>query len=628
VSWLRPTVFAALVVATVGAFFVTQHLKVSTPLINGYPRPAPAAFNPVSGRICRSRGPGHKLIDYRRVNFSFYLQHRSDNVQLYVVSQTTGDIVATVAANRHMRLGVRNPDGDFSWNGREGDDDGQLAPDGTYYFRIVLQQEGRTFNWSQTPFQIITTSPHPRVTSVQVTGSAPATVAHGAPPAIIAPPARSVTIHYTPGNFRSASIDIYRTDLPGVPRIVKSFGVNGEKGVAVWNGLIDGRPAPAGTYLVGMTVTDQACNPGQFPIVNPPPPGFTPNAGVTVRYLAALPPLSPVGAGSRASVAIQSSAGGYRWTLWRTGRRKPLSRGSARSTSSTSTLNFRVPLVGAGLLELALRAGANRAIVPVIASAVGGHAAAPVLVVLPALSWQGANPVDDDGDGLPDTLAAGERIELRRPIVGGLPSGLAGQAALLAYLDAHHLRYQLTSDLALATGRGPQLRGHSGVILDGAFRWIPTGLGPDLLAYVGNGGRLLSIGQASLLRTAPLAPSSARPVTAGPPRPSTTSDPFGARPGQHIATAGALVTVIADPLQIFSLTGGALTGVHGYQVIAPPASASASTAGVDATTPAVTGFRIGRGTVVEVGLDDFQQSLAHNASFQELLARLWQILSG
>ena len=34
--------FAALVVATVAAFFVTQHLKVTTPLIAGAPSPLPA----------------------------------------------------------------------------------------------------------------------------------------------------------------------------------------------------------------------------------------------------------------------------------------------------------------------------------------------------------------------------------------------------------------------------------------------------------------------------------------------------------------------------------------------------------------------------------------------------------
>ena len=47
-----------------------------------------------------------------------------------------------------------------------------------------------------------------------------------------------------------------------------------------------------------------------------------------------------------------------------------------------------------------------------------------MLVVLPALTWQGHNPVDDNGDGLPDTLDAGVPIELDRPLADGLPAGL------------------------------------------------------------------------------------------------------------------------------------------------------------------------------------------------------------
>jgi hypothetical protein len=413
-----------------------------------------------------------------------------------------------------------------------------------------------------------------------------------------------------------------------VPRIVKTFGVNGPRGVAVWDGLINGLPAPAGTYLVGITVTDQACNLGQWPIVNPPPPGSTPHAGVTVRYVSAVAPLAPVGAGSIAAVSVHAPPGRYGWTLWRVGRRRPMSSGSGLGRSSGArTLPIRIPALGAGLYELVLHAGAHRAVVPIIASAQGRRAGARVLVVLPALSWQGLNPVDGTGDGLPATLAAGDRIELLRPLLSATVPGIANEAALLAYLDAHHLPYQLTSDLALASGRGPRLRGHSGVILDGALTWMPRRLGPALLAFTGNGGRLVSLGQSSMLRSAAITPSSAGPI-AGPPGAPAKSDPFGARPGPHVSASGALVTVIADPLAIFGLTGGALTGVQGYQVIAPPAGTNASLAGIDATMPGVSGFRIGRGMVVEVGLDGYQRSLARNTSSQELLARLWQTLSG
>jgi hypothetical protein len=272
---------------------------------------------------------------------------------------------------------------------------------------------------------------------------------------------------------------------------------------------------------------------------------------------------------------------------------------------------------------LALHARGERAVVPFLASAEGRRAAARVLVVVPALEWQASNPVDDDGDGLPDTLPAADRIDLERPLADGSPPGLADEAALLQYLDSHHLAYQLTSDIALARGVGPRLSGHSGVILDGNFTWIPARLASGLSAYVGRGGHLVSIGQGSLLRTVPLTDT-----TAGPPGPAALNDPFGARPGRHVATAGVLITVISDPLRIFTLTGPVLSGFPGYQALEPPPGRPASLAGVDATMPGVIGFTQGRGSVVEVGLDGFQRRLAHNSSAQELVTRLWQILSG
>ena len=52
-SRLPLTAFGALIVATVAAFFVTQHLKVSTPLIAGFPHPSPSAISP-AGNGCAS----------------------------------------------------------------------------------------------------------------------------------------------------------------------------------------------------------------------------------------------------------------------------------------------------------------------------------------------------------------------------------------------------------------------------------------------------------------------------------------------------------------------------------------------------------------------------------------------
>ena len=43
-----------------------------------------------------------------------------------------------------------------------------------------------------------------------------------------------------------AVIDVYRTDLPGRPRLAKSFITPAKGSQVTWDGLILGRPAPAG----------------------------------------------------------------------------------------------------------------------------------------------------------------------------------------------------------------------------------------------------------------------------------------------------------------------------------------------------------------------------------------------
>src|SRR5262249_54295189 len=128
-----------------------------------------------------------------------------------------------------------------------------------------------------------------------------------------------------------------------------------------------------------------------------------------------------------------------------------------------------------------------------------------VLVVMPALTWQGLNPVDDDGDGLPDTLQNGDSIALDRPLANGFPAGAVDEAGLLAYLDRTHRAYDLTTDVGLVSNFGPTLQGHTGVILAGSLRWIPGSLQSTLRAYVANGGHVVSLGTDSMLRSVTVA---------------------------------------------------------------------------------------------------------------------------
>lgn len=141
---LAVTAFVALALATVAAFFIIQHLKVTTPLIAGNPAPFPPTINPVGGATCVVEDPTgqNRPVSFRRMTVSFFLLHRSDVVDVYVVDQA-GKIVATLARNVFMRAGV-NLTHTFTWNGREAD--GRLAPPGKYYVRVVLRQQRRTID--------------------------------------------------------------------------------------------------------------------------------------------------------------------------------------------------------------------------------------------------------------------------------------------------------------------------------------------------------------------------------------------------------------------------------------------------------------------------------------------------
>jgi hypothetical protein len=603
-SRLPATVFAGLVAATVAAFFVSQHLKVADPLINGSPRPDPPAINPVAGRVCKDLAG--RRVSFKRTRIGFYLQSRADTVLVDVVD-TSGQYVATAGGSgRYVRPG-RNRYVFFTWDGRESD--GSIAPDGTYFFRVALQQEGRTFELTAQPVRVITAAPHPRVTQVS--------------PSLVDEPGHPVSIRYTPGSYHNADIVIYRTGVTGRPVAVKTFGVNGRRGRAIWNGTIAGAPAPAGTYLVGMNVTDQACNPGRFPVVLPPAAGSTPHAGITVRYLAVQPPMVATPAGSPATVYVDSRRRPYTWALRRPGENRVLERGSVGPALADSgrgvLLHVRMPPLGAGIYRLYVRSGAHRTVVPLVAAAAGRRAAVRVLVVVPALTWQGENPVDDDGSGLPETLAAGDRIDLQRPLVSGLPNDFVDVTSLLAYLDRQQRPFQLTTDVALAEGVGPRLAGHTGVILDGPMRWTPPSLFAQLQSFARAGGTVLSLGPGALGATARLTAS-----TAGPPH-AVDSDPFGAHPGAVSPVGGNLIAVIDDQLHLFG-SDLAFPGFRAYGLIIPPNGVPTSLAGPANSTPTIVGLRFGRGIVVEVGLPGFAATLRGNVDSQDLVDRVWQLL--
>ncbi len=597
--------FTVLVLATIAAFFITQHLKSSTPLIKGMTLPAPFSDD---GDGCRNR-----------TSINFYLLHRSDSVTVFVVN-SEGDIVQTVASGVEMHTPTRTNEKvrrTFYWYGKE--DDGLSAPNGTYHFRIALSRQGRIVDLTQYPIVVDSTPPHLVVTSVS-------------PSQLPAPGGVPATVHFTGSKGRGGYLIIYRTDVGGPPQLAYVRGIPFSRPdpahgyTKTWNGLIHGLPAPAGTYVMTLKVLDRACVTGTFPAYLPPRVGTTPHAGVTISYLAAEPPLDPVAAGSDAVVGVDADQHPYRWALRRVGAKRSRSRVESGSGTLTS-LRVRLPGRSAGLYELAIRSPGHRTEVPIVArSAVTrGYR---ILVVLPALSWQGQNQVDDNGDGFPDTLTAGGEIELDRVLAGGLPPGVGGEAALLAYLDRERMPYDLTTDVALADGSGPTLAGHSGVVFDGPETWLPAALAPALRHYVEEGGRVLSLGAGSLQRTAMVKDTSAGLQALDPSGPAET-DVLGAKPGALVHGNTEPIVVIRDQLGIFRDTSDTFSGFGSFEPIPTVAAPAAivSAAGTTSQTPSIIGYRLGSGIVVDIGLPSFTVSLAHDVDTQELLRQLWTILS-
>jgi hypothetical protein len=146
-------VFAALIVATIGAFFISQHLKVTTPFISGVSGPTPPAINPINGpTACRDPANGRKVSE-RSTTVSFYVVHRADNVNVYVVDQS-GATVRTIARGVPMHKSkaptphaFRAVTKYFNWNGKN--NAGRLVAPGSYFFEVFLVHQQRTIELQQ-----------------------------------------------------------------------------------------------------------------------------------------------------------------------------------------------------------------------------------------------------------------------------------------------------------------------------------------------------------------------------------------------------------------------------------------------------------------------------------------------
>jgi hypothetical protein len=496
--------------------------------------------------------------------------------------------------------------------------------DGVYRARLVLRRQGRSVTIQQN-IRLDTTPPEPRVLSV---GPEQRPVAELLPRA----DGRPARIRFSaPG--RRPSVEIWRTDRPR-PRLVTGLvidtGLVGGQlprgvGKTTWDGTRDGRRVSPGTFVAVVRSRDQAGNIGR----SVPERVLQGRArrgqilrgrgGITVRYLGAQPSLLPTGAGREYSVGVDARGATYNWTLRKTGELAP--RQSSRRAAG-GELTRRAPRGESGLYLFEARTRDRRVSVPVPVDDRRDHR---VLVVLPATTWQGLNVLDDDGDGLPNTLDRGVPVRLNR-VFTRLPAGIGeNEGPLLARLHRDGRRFDLTTDAGLAVGRGPQLKGHRGVLIAGDARWLTEDVRRQLRTFVAAGGTVASLGTRSLraeVRQTPRRLLDAQPV--GP------EDLFGARLDPVRRQASDLTILDDDPkLQLFAGEEGLFPGVEAYEATRSVGSQAKllSTAVTERDSrEVIVAARFGRGLVIRTGIPGFPARLSRDPASAELFARIWTLL--
>jgi hypothetical protein len=574
-------VFGLLVAATVGAFFVTQRLKREDPVVKQIRLQL----------VISPNGDGRK--DTATVGFE--LPERDDVTVSMVDSD--GDEVRRLARARPLRAGEHR----FTWDGR--DDAGRVPPDGEYFVRVTLRDEGRS---ARGPRGILvdTTPPRARILSVAPRRTRPGRAA-------------GVRIAFDGPASPPAEFRVWRTEGRRAAEVARFLGRRNER-FGVWDGRVRRRPAPPGNYTFSVTVQDKALVAGSSPPRLPPTPESAEH-GFAVAGTELAVPLEPVRAGGLVRSGLLGVRGRYRWSL------APLSGGRVlrRGRGAGGQLAFRVPArarTGVYLLRIVASAGAATA--PV---AIRGRGSGRVLVVLPAIDWQGRNPRDNDGDGFGETLDAARAVDVDRPFAGGrLPTGFASEVApLLRFLDRRKLRYELTTDLALARGRGAVPAGRPGVVLAGDERWLTEPAIALLRDHVRDGGKLALFGSDSLRRRVELQGSTLRNPT-----PPQRANAFG-EVTSPLEIAAAPLVVTQDRLALFRGSDGfvGLFTRFDQSELRAEGARLLTAAGRAPSTPAFVGYGLGEGTIVRVGTDGWSAALASAPEVSRVTSRLWAFLS-
>jgi hypothetical protein len=596
--------FVLLVAATFAAFFVAQRLK-SEPLVAEITRMT-RHFSP--------NGDGRRDVSRIRVRV-----RKDDDVTIAIVDDAD-DVVRRLAdgvpatADRAVRV---------NWDGMT--EDGGRAPEGVYRVRVSLRRGGRAVTLGP-GLRLDVNAPRPTVFAGGPDGSE----------WITGPVAGPVPFRVRVVSKRFPTrISVRRTDA-GKPQQVSAFELPAGEREGEWDGRAGAAPAPPGTYQIVAAVRDVAANVGLSAPADPRPGAIRGQPGVSVRGLIARPPADPVRAGELVPFAVDSRGRPYRWRMFRVGESKPRRKGRK---ASGGELKLRAPRDSSGLYVLNVRTAKRSTSVPF---AVQDSTAAPILVVLPAITWFGRDTLDDDRDGLPNTLENGSSAAYPRLLADGLPAGFSDQIApLLAFLDRQKVNYDITTDLTLAASRGGLTAERQGVVLAGPLRWISSEVARRLRRYATDGGRLASFGAESMRRGVAVARDRLlRPL------PPVDTDPFGTklRPKRSLEDRRPLQPTADDP-DIGLLTGvDELPGFSALEESEPSERVRVALAALDQEAidaaeaageelppsyPALALSDVGEGIVIRVGLPQWGVRLEQGSvPVRQLTRNIADILRG
>jgi hypothetical protein len=584
--------FALFVVATGGAFFVTQRLKRSTPIVTR------VFFQPWIGPDCRC--------EKSHVTLRFDLP-KAQRVTVSLVNRQ-GEVVKTFADDLFLAKGTHP----FRWDGRG--DDGQVVPDGSYRMRVGLRAEGRSVTAPRV-LHVDTRPPRPKIVAVT-----PPTIVPGS-----ATRRGRARIRFVGPSNPAPEIGVWRTD-GGKARQVAGFAGRRGRQTATWDGLVNGQPAPEGSYAFSVTVRDKAGNKGSVPRRLPPlKRDAVARGGVAVAYFTLTGPLVPVRPGSIARFTVGPLPRATRWRLANYGGGGTLRSG----LSHGSTIAVRIPRnLDANIYSLSASAGGRRATWPLVVSNPGG--ATPVLVVVPAMTWQGQNPVESNRDGWPDTLDAGDDVPLARNFLHGRPprSILTDSVTTLRFLSRIRANFDLTTDVALAAGKTPGIEGHNGVLFAGSERWLTPKLNLQLRRFVTGGGTVASFGEDALRRGVDLV----KGILAHPSR-RRVVDVFGERATPFTSPEAPLV-LSQDKLGLFSGSDGfigSFTRFERSDGLDPKAAllteGSRPSAPNETGKPDFVAYTLGKGLVIRTGTDQWPSALADSPEVANATRRMWTLLS-